>query len=74
MNNVQHNNNVISKLKKENKKPNLKQLARKSVIGFKRRSGGNGTEDISNKLSLTDIVSDAMTVEGASLQVAPKEI
>nr|XP_025682322.1 uncharacterized protein LOC112783548 [Arachis hypogaea] len=40
MNNVQHNNNVISKLKKEKKKPNLKQLARKSVIGFKRRSGG----------------------------------
>ncbi|XP_020978305.1 receptor-like protein kinase ANXUR2 [Arachis ipaensis] len=50
INNVQHNNNVISKLKKENKKPNLKQLARKSVIGFKRRSGGNGTEEISKKI------------------------
>ncbi|MED6151159.1 hypothetical protein PIB30_079630, partial [Stylosanthes scabra] len=52
--------------------PNLKQLARSSFVGYKRRSGDKKNVDKAKKICLDENYIDAMTVEGASLQMAPR--
>ncbi|MED6126374.1 hypothetical protein PIB30_077734 [Stylosanthes scabra] len=63
-----------SRVRKNYKKPSLKQLVRSFVSSFKSKGGGKENEEFSKKIFLADLVSDGMIVEGASQKMVPEKI